>query len=140
MSEDHVRLFASAVPGNGSSNIVGLNGGGRVTGQWADIIGEAGSEGSRADDPTQQTGYVGRYTPESPDDDNNGASPPAQIDNENGREHEHESRGGSPEDDSNPGGGNYIEREAIEQMDDIIESFTEQTHKIQGVLHDYLNP
>ena len=123
MSENHARLFASAVPGNGSSNTVESNGSGRVRREHANLTGENGSERSGEGELIEQTGYVGRYTPEMRDDDDNRTSPPAQIDDENGGERDYEWRGGSPQDDSNPGDEIYIEKESIEQMDDVIESF-----------------
>jgi hypothetical protein len=91
---DHARLFASAVPENGSSDTIGENGDNQR--------GEA--------DITQQTGNVGQYTPEPSNDGQHGTSPTREIGND---------ERGSPDDRES----NQIEEECIEQMDDIVESF-----------------
>ena len=92
---DHARLFASAVPGNGESS---------------DTIGENGDDQQGEADITQQTGDVGRYTPEPSDNGQRGTSPTRETGND---------ERGSPDDR----GSNQIDEECIEQMDDIVESF-----------------
>ena len=59
MSDNHARLFTSAVPGNGSSDTVGENGNGH--------------EGET--DITQETWDIGRYTPDQSDNRQRGTSP-----------------------------------------------------------------
>ena len=63
MSDNHARLFASAVPGNGSSDIIGENGNGH--------------EGET--DVTQETRDVGPYTPDQSDNGQRGTSPVGQT-------------------------------------------------------------
>ena len=63
MSDNHARLFASAVPGNRSSDTIGENGNGH--------------EGET--DVTQETRDVGRYTPDQSDNGQRGTSPVGQT-------------------------------------------------------------
>jgi len=92
---DHARLFASAVPGNGSSNTTGENGNDQHTETVA----------------TRQTrDDVRRYTPELSDSGQHRTSPA--------------SKDGDDElEDPNDGGPTEIEQESIEQMDNIVDSF-----------------
>jgi len=105
MSENHARLFASAVPGNGSSNTIGENG--------SDHNGETNN--------IQQTENVGHYTPESPDSGQHGTTPNGEIGDDKG---DHRNNRGelSPE-DNDRGEQPDIEEECIEQMDNIVKVF-----------------
>jgi len=105
MSDNHARLFASAVPGNGSSNTFGENG--SDDGE-ANIIG--------------QVGHVGRYTPELPDIRRDATSPIGEAgdDDEGNSDKDHGERL-SPNEPS-AGGQGDIEEESIEHMDNVVES------------------
>ena len=123
MSDNHARLFASAVPGNGSSNTVGSNASRRTTGEQVNIAGENGSEQGETN-PSRSFGDVGRYTPEIRDIQENRTSPPAQIDDDEGDPDREPGERGS-RDDSIEREGDFIESESIEQMDDVVENFRE---------------
>jgi len=106
MSDNHARLFASAVPGNGSSN----------------TFGENGSDDREANN-IGQTGGVGRYTPELPDIRWDATSPIGEAgdDNEGNSDKDH-GEWLSP-DKPSAGGQGDIEEESIKHMDNIVESF-----------------
>jgi len=109
MSENHARLFASAVPGNRSSN----------------TIAENGSDHNGETNDIQQTENVGRYTPKSPDSRRHRTTPTGEIGDDEG---DHRNNGGelSPE-DNDRGEQPDIKEECIEQMDNIVE-VTSVTH------------
>ncbi|EDR00219.1 uncharacterized protein LACBIDRAFT_334345 [Laccaria bicolor S238N-H82] len=105
MSDDHANLFASAVPGNGSSNTTG----------------EIGNDQQWDTDITQQTGHVGRYTPDQSDDGQQGTSPVRETGNDQSGDVDNEER-------------SEIEQECIEQMDDLVESFrTNEITKLKAL-------
>ncbi|KIJ90179.1 hypothetical protein K443DRAFT_116981, partial [Laccaria amethystina LaAM-08-1] len=103
MSDSHARLFAHAVPGNGSSNTIGENG--SDPGE-NNVIGE--------------TGLIERYTPELQDVRHQRTSTPRANDNaeEEVLERETRERLSSDEPDEFE-----IDKESIEEMDEIVENF-----------------
>ena len=107
---------------------MGSNGSGRGERNHSNIVGENGSEQRGEENITRQTGDVGQYTPEFPEDEEGRTSPPIQIDDENGSEPDHEPMDESPHIDKNTRDGDYIKSESIEQMDDIVKDFRQNNH------------
>jgi len=108
---DHARLFASAVPGNRSSDTTGENG----NNQHMETV------------ATRQTRDVGRYTPELSDSGQHRTSPASKD-------------GDDEPEDPNDGGPTEIEQESIEKMDNIIDSFrSNEITKLKALYH-HINP
>jgi len=119
MSGDHERLFASTVPGNGSSNTIGSNGGGQNDIQCTNTNRETGNE-QASESVTPEETRDNQHTP-IPEDRNDGDKQPDSSGNElsraNDGNREINELPGSNQGDGNP------KDESIEYMDKVVDNF-----------------
>ena len=120
MSEDHARLFASTVPGNGSSSTLGLNVGGRNNQRQANPVGQTGNEWeSESVAPREAWEHRHNRPDTTPEDGDDG-------DDELNQSGDHLSRpiDQNPQIDELDGEEKRNpEDKSIEYMDDVVDSF-----------------
>jgi len=134
MSEDHVRLFASTIPGNRSSSTLGLNAAGQSNRRQANPVGETGYEwGSESVPPWDTADDQCDRASSASEVRDGGDNQPDQLRNQFSRANDE-----VPEinkmDESNQGEKQDLEDESIKYMDEVIDSFRhEEISKLKAL-------